>query len=385
MKRTLTFFSLVFFMIGPLCPAVVTNPDKPLTGEWDFKYEKIWEIEGYGDEPLALVHKFSIHDNGDIYLFDRQHFTFFVLDKNGKRKFTFGRKGEGPGEIKYMLSFFLVGDSLVVSDMGKVHYFGLDGKFKKSVPTTSTIGVAPLLFIDETRLVKTRIVPGFNAAPEALEIVNLAAKTSIYLEGEPVPDDKKSSNRGVMVMISIGSGEVERKPDFVVGKLGDKLLWGKNDTYLIKACDFSGKEHLAFSVEGRKLKRITQKYKEQSVSRMTFRTSGGPSPEEIKKRLIKSIPDESTYFSRVEAGNNGLIYVYVSDAVRENGQEIDIFSSTGKYLYHADIAFPGAARILANGVVFKGDFLYLVVEKDSGDLSFQKYSIKTPPLGEGNL
>lgn len=379
MKRIITFFSLVFFMIGPLCPAVVTNPDKPLKGEWDFKYEKIWEIEGYGDEPLAMVHKFSVLDNGDIYLFDRRHFTFFVLDKNGKLKFSFGRKGEGPGEIKFMLSFFMVGDSLVVSDMGKIHYFGLDGKFKKSVPTTSTIGLAPLLFIDENRLVKTRIVPALNAAPEALEIFNLDAKTSIYLEGEPVPDDKKSANRGVMVMISIGSGENERKPDFVVGKIGDKLLWGKSDTYLIKACDFSGKEHFAFSVEGRKRKKITQEYKEKLVSRMTFRTTGGPSPEEIKKRMIKSMPDESTNFCQVEAGNNGLIYVYVSDAVRENGQEIDIFSSTGKYLYHADIAFPGAARILANGVVFKGDFLYLVLEQDSGDLSFQKYSIKTPP------
>jgi hypothetical protein len=379
MKRTITFFSLVFFMVGFLCPAVVTNPDKPFNGNWDFKPGKIWEIEGYGDEPLAMVHKFVVHDSGDIYLFDRQHFTFFVLDPNGKLKFSFGRKGEGPGEIKIMLSFFLVGDSLVVSDMGKIHYFGLDGKFIKSVPTTSTIGVAPLLFIDENRLVKTRIVPDLNAAPEALEIFNLTANTSLYLEGEPVPDDKKQANRGIMVMISIGSGDAERKPDFVAGKIGDKLLWGKNDTYLIKACDLSGKEQFSFSIEGRKGKKITQEYKEKVVSRMNFQTNGGPSPEEIKKRLIKSIPDQSTYFSQVEAGNNGLIYVYVSDAVRENGQEIDIFSSTGKYMYHADITFPGAARIVANGVVFKGDFLYLVLEQDSGDLSFQKYRIKTPP------
>jgi hypothetical protein len=379
MKRIIILFSLVFFMIGSLCADVVTNPDKPLKGEWNFKYEKIWEIESYGDEPLGLVHKFFVHDNGDIYLFDRQHFKFFVLDKNGKLKFSFGRKGEGPGEIKFMLSFFMVGDVLVVSDMGKIHYFGLDGKFKKSVPTSSTIGLAPLLFIDENSLIKTRIVPGLNAVPEALEIFNLAAKTSTYLEGEPVPDDKKQAGRGISIWINIGSGETERKPDFVVGKIGDKLLWGKSDTYLIKACDFSGKEHFAFSVEGRKRKKITQEYKEKLVSRMTFRTDGGPSPEEIKKRLIKSYPDESTYFCQVEAGNNGLIYVYISDAVRENGREIDIFSPSGKYLYHADIAFPGAARILANGVVFKGNFLYLVLEQESGELSFQKYSIKAPP------
>jgi hypothetical protein len=112
---------------------------------------------------------------------------------------------------------------------------------------------------------------------------------------------------------------------------------------------------------------------------MRFRLSGGPSPEEIKKRFISRMPDECTYFSQIESGTNGLIYLYVSDAVREKGQEIDIFSPTGEYLYHADIDFPEATRIVANGIVFKGDFLYVVVEEESGDFSFRKYSIRTPP------
>jgi hypothetical protein len=385
MKRIVIVLLLVLFTVVSLSAAVVANPGKPLKGEWNFKYQEQWRIKGYGDEPMALVQKFVILDNGDIYLFDRRHFKFFVLDKNGKPKFSFGTKGEGPGEIKYMLGFYLVDNELVVSDLGKVIYFNLEGKFENSVPTSSTIGVAPLLFIDKNHLIKTRLAlnSGLNAAPEALEIFDLAAKTTSYLAGDPVPDNKKSTNQGVMVMINIGNSELERKPGFVVGKFGDKILWGKNDTYLVKACDFSGKELFAFSLEGRKQKKITPECKELIVSRMTFRTQGGPSEEEIKKRMVKSFPDESTYFSQLEPGHDGLIYVYTSDAVRENGQEIDIFSSSGQYLYHADIALSAADRIVANGVVFKGDFLYLAVEEASGELSFRKYSIQHP--AEGHL
>jgi hypothetical protein len=379
MKHIVIFFSLVLFMVGIICPTVVINPDKSLKGEWDFQCKKLLEIEGYEEQVLALVQKFCVNEKGDIYLFDRRHFKFFVFDKNGKPKFSFGSKGEGPGEIKIMLGFFLIADYVIVSDMGKVHYFGQDGKFKKSVPTTSSIGVAPLLFIDENRMVKTRLVAGFSAVPETMEIFNLSTKTSIYLEGNPLTADQKKTNRGVLVLYHTNSNEFEMKTNFIAGKFTDKILWGKNDTYLIRACDFSGKEHFAFSIAGRKPKKINKEYKERFISRKKLR-GGGKLPDVIKKELMKGISDYSTYFFKIEPGHNNLIYVYVSDVVRENGQEIDIFSSAGKYLYHADIVLPGSHRILANGVVFKDVFLYVVLEEqDSGELSLHKYSIKPPP------
>jgi hypothetical protein len=378
MKRFFILFSFVIFAVCALYPLVIKNPDNPLKGKWDFKCEKIWQLEGYNDDLLAQVHQVSVHDNGDIYLFDRTHFKFFVFDKSGKPKFTFGKKGEGPGEIKVMLGFFQVGNNIIVSDMGKIHYFGLDGKYLKSISTSSTIGMAPLLFIDENRLVKTRPSLDILSGTEALEIFNLIAKTTLYLDGKPVPDDQKNVDRGTRIIIRAGNSGNESRISYVAGKAPGKLLWGKNDTYLIRSCDYSGKEQLAFSVEGRKLKKITREFKEKSVARMRIRTSGEPSVEEIKKRMMSRIPDESTYFSQIETGANGLIYVYVSDAVRENGRGIDIFSQAGKYLYQADIDFPEAQVIAGNGLVFKGDFLYVLVEEKSGDLSFRKYSIKNP-------
>jgi hypothetical protein len=317
--------------------------------------------------------------DGKIILFDRRHFKFFILNKDGKFLYSFGKRGEGPGEIKHMLNFYLVGDRILTYDLGKINFFSLDGKFEKAVPTSSTIGLAPIIFIDENRYVKTRIEPALNARPQSLEIYDLATKTTTYLEGKTPEVDKKEGRRGVMVMIQIGAGPVERTPGFVVGHFGDKLLWGKNDNYLIRSCNFSGKELFSFSLENREQKKITEELKERIASRAQFRTTGGGSPDDFKKRFMKSIPDVCTYFSQVVSGKNGLIYVYVSDAARENGQEIDIFSPEGKYLYQADIAFPEGQRIISNGLVFKDDNLFFVMEDEEGELSFNKYRVTTPP------
>lgn len=377
MKRLFILFSIVVFVVGALYAGTVKNPDKPLKGEWDFNCEKVWQLNSYNDQLLAQVQKFVVHDNGDIYLFDSKHYKFFVFDKTGKPKFTFGKKGEGPGEIKYMLGFFLVGDKVIVADLGKIHYFDLYGKYIKSLPSSSTVGIAPLLFIDENRFVKIRYALNLSPTPEALEIFNLTTNTPLYLAGEPVPADKKGG-RGIAIMIMSRTSN-EQRIAFAVGKVSDKLFWGKNDTYLVRACDFAGKEQFSFSVEGRKLKKITQKDKEKIVSRYNISVrGGGQSPEERKKRMIKRIPDRSTYFYHIEPGPQGMIYVYLSDAARDNGLEIDIFSPTGKYLYHAAIDFPEVSRFVADGIVIKGDFLYGVAEDESGDISLRKFSIRNP-------
>ena len=93
---------------------------------------------------------------------------------------------------------------------------------------------------------------------------------------------------------------------------------------------------------------------------------------------MKSILDQATYFSKIVTDKNGLIYVYTSNVGLVNGQEIDIFSPEGKYLYKSKITLPQGNTIKANGLVFKGDFLYMVVEDSEGDLSLRKYSCKLP-------
>ena len=165
---------------------------------------------------------------------------------------------------------------------------------------------------------------------------------------------------------------------FVLGISGNNILWGLSDTYLIHTINTRGEESLKFSLLNREKKKISQADKEKMASQMQIRISGGSVPKDLKKRIMAKYSDFSTFFYKMAPGSNGLIYVYASDMIRENGQEIDIFSTAGQYLFHADIQQPDKYKIVANGIVFQGDHLYMAVIDDEGEYKLIKYKIELP-------
>ncbi len=381
MKRSILSVSLIILIPILLASATVKNSAEPKQGHWDFKIKEILKIESFGDLDPALVQKIEIHDDGRIFIFDRTHFKFFVFDASGKYLTRFGKKGEGPGEIKMMLDFYLLKDRLIAYDMGKIHHLNFNGKLIKSVPANSTIGIAPNLFIDENRLVKVRRsfgrgVGGFRL--EALEVFNSATGKTVYLDGA-APDAEMKGRGGTVMMLNIGANVRERRHSYITALYGKYVAWGMNDSYLIHLSDFSGNIKISFSVEGREKLPISRASKERLVSRMKVQVSG-MSQAELKKRLIKSIPDHCTYFSQITSDKNQMIYVYTSDVALENGQNIDIFSPEGYYLYKSAILLPKGNTIRANGLIFKGDYLYMAVEDDEGEISIRKYSCILPQI-----
>ena len=73
------------------------------------------------------------------------------------------------------------------------------------------------------------------------------------------------------------------------------------------------------------------------------------------------MPDQSNYFNNIVVDETGLIYVYVTDITNKSGQEIDIFSSQGKYLYHANIELPKGLQNRGT-LVIKVEHLFAFVE-----------------------
>ena len=181
-----------------------------------------------------------------------------------------------------------------------------------------------------------------------------------------------------MVMIRIGGGDLQRRAGMVVGYDGNSVFYGHNDKYQITKIDLSGKELLTFSMANRQLKKITQAFKEKMVGRMQIRVQGGPSPEDIKKRIIKSFPDVCTYFWRIQKLANGLILVYASDIVREDGVHIDIFNPQGEYLYKMDIKVPQAENLNPTRLQIAGSFLYAFYEDSEGNNHLAKFQLKLP-------
>lgn len=73
MRRYLSLFVLLF--CGLLLYADIKNRDKPAKGEWDFRMEKIWEIEKAGDEIFGHPFSMTVSDEGMLYVFDTKNGT----------------------------------------------------------------------------------------------------------------------------------------------------------------------------------------------------------------------------------------------------------------------------------------------------------------------
>ncbi|MCP4150219.1 MAG: hypothetical protein GY757_20900, partial [bacterium] len=124
---------LVFaWMLNGAVPTV-ENEDKPARGEWDFRMEKVWSVSSAGEYVLVHPACFNFDEAGNLYFLDRKNEKIFVLAPDGKFLYAFGKKGEGPGEIKRPLALYSIGKYLVVEDQGqRIHYFTRKGEYKNS-------------------------------------------------------------------------------------------------------------------------------------------------------------------------------------------------------------------------------------------------------------
>ena len=366
-------FSLFVFNLN----AEVKNENKPLKGEWDFQLQKIWEVGSAGDDILVEARVLRVDDDGkvygNVYLLDMKYFKFFVFSPQGEYLFSFGKRGEGPGEFKFPFNFLLEGNYVIVPDQGKIHYFTKEGKFVKSV--NPGFISHPKTFIDENRFIMVQDREEEKSKFEELEIYDIDTKersTIAQVTAEKSLTATSDTSQGQMVLRIKDSNTT---PLVVVTAHNNELYFGKNDNYSIKKIDPKGNELLSFSIRERERKKIPMVYKKKRISKIKL--NGQKIPEELAKQLIKGMPDYCTYFSAVTIEENGLIYVYLNDVTNETGQEIDIFSPEGKYLYHATIILPDGLKPVSP-MVIKREYLYIFAEDDEGDRKLVKYKITKP-------
>ncbi len=373
---------MIFLVLNFTLSAEIVNKNRPQLGEWDFKLQEAWSIDSAGDEPFMQLTSMKVRDNGNIYVFDYKNFKFFVFDPtSGELLHTFGKKGQGPGEINMVLDFFFSKDTFIVYDMGKLHFFSIDQDFKyiKSKVLANAFGNPPSFFLDENRYVSVPRNLGEPNAPKRIDIFDLSQRSSITIAGgSPAAVKKKSSGgSGSRAMFIGGGGTLMKKdPSMILNLNGDTLYYGENENYLIKAINLSGEEILSFSIKGKKRKKISNAYKKNNTR--SFRVSGYSTNQESINSLMNDTPDFSTYFYRIHIDKNGFIYVFISDVENSRDQEIDIFSPEGKYLYNAKISVPTDYTLKGGGFVFGDNGVYVVLEDIDGELKLVKYQASFP-------
>ena len=350
MRKTRLILLILLFSLGLY--AEKKNRDKPLYGFWDFKLETLWEIDEAGEDVFGHPFTLTVGEGTNLYVFDMKHGINYIFDPQGDFIRTFGRGGQGPGEIIGQEWTHIVEDKLIIPGMNGIHYFTLEGEYIKTIGQERNFH-NPRLFIDEDNMIGAPMTAVFLPEGRA-EIVRKNLKTdeeivladfSLSLAGVA------STERQVVDIIVIGLS-----PLMTLALSDNTLLWGLSDSYLINISDLQGNLLDKFSVK-RKKRKISDSTKTKYFRNMNM------SPEMLSQ-LVQSFANLKTHFCRFEI-HRGLIYVFVPDLDVEQGQakikQIDIFSRSGQYLYRAELDFGENLTHFFSplrNVVFCGDFVY---------------------------
>jgi hypothetical protein len=360
-------FLLFLLLIAFLLTSEVKNPDKPLKGNWDFKYKKVWEINEACGKPFAQP-IIVVSEDGDCSIYDYKHLINYIFDSAGNFKKAFGKKGEGPGEVKMQFLSYWVNDKVVLIDRDRLHYFSKDGSFIKSV-VNDLFRQTPSIFINDHEFISMPQV-GVGKRPSEMEInyVNLKTKQRTVVKAF-LSKIKFHEQYGYPVIPGI-------TPMMIIGydQKNKKLYYGMNHAYTINVSTLDGSIVKTFSVE-RERKKIPDEAVEEWLKRNR--------PNFPYKKLMKDVPKELNHFYRIQV-ERGLVYVFTGQfGTYWGSQQFDIFSLEGNYLYRSDFLPEKGFKIyntffMLNNILIKDGFLYVVQENEDADIVISKCKITLP-------
>lgn len=370
MKKTKVAF--ILFLSFVFLQAAVVNPDKPLKGEWDFKLEKVWEIDRAGDDVLGKPFSLTAAEDGILYVYDVANDVNYIFDKDGNFIRGFAKGGQGPGEIMGQEMIHVVDGKVYIPAMNGIHVFTKDGEYIQTVKQEGK-SLDPRIFLNEDEFISAPKTAVFLPDGKG-EIIrkNIRTGDETVISGFSLQDWGMAQGGGRMVdIISIGFS-----PLMILGYSENRLYWGMNTSYMIKVTDLSGKEITTFSVK-RSSRKVSDSFKKKYFESPNL-------PAEMLDQIAESFPNEISFFHRIEV-HNGLIYVFIPDVDLESKRakikQIDIFSPDGEYLYRAHIPFEKNRHHLfspLNSLVIQNSYLYAVLMDDEYNPLIAKYKIALP-------
>jgi len=110
------------------------QPDRPLHGTWDFKPRVEWKVDGAGKAGKEALQYGSllVDEQGQIWYLDLIEHRVHLFSAQGRWIRSFGRTGEGPGDLNGPWSLFMVGKELAVNESERVSFFSRQGEYRTS-------------------------------------------------------------------------------------------------------------------------------------------------------------------------------------------------------------------------------------------------------------
>jgi hypothetical protein len=300
------------------------------------------EIEETG---LVDIDYFDNDSEGNIYVAnivstEPKYKLVLKFDRKGKFISSFGRKGQGPGEVQFVL------------------YFGIDSRDR--IIISDHINKKVLFFSKDGGLIKERAY-GLNF------FTMFPLENEKYLFERYLTDlENKRLSKSLRICNSKFEGRKEldtylyHDPSRGVQLTSDIFKWRIFNKNIYAANDQRGYEILMYDLDGNLKRKIKKKYTPLKY------------PEDLKKRYIERygttrkiyFPDNLPPFQSFFGDDDGRLFVMTYEKGEKPGEYVfDIFNSEGVFVQRKNLIILNNWELQAKA---KRGYLYCVREKENG-------------------
>ena len=312
-------------------------------------------VECEGLEQLTPV-AIGLGEDGRVYELDQYEPHVRMFDADGNLAATFGRSGQGPGEIQFPVAVFPGDDGeVLVYDLPGLHVFDAKGEHLRTMPWPMRVPHSFDYLANEHSLLMLSFLPrmpeardGRSKALERWLLEGEAIEPEIVIAPQDLPADPSDATRSRVTALAFRSDG-----GFV---LGDR--W----SYRLYAYDAAGEPIGEF---GREIPRQSKSQQQREREREKVDRSGG--------RL--TLQPDMNHFQQwsLKFDCQGRLWVLTTRGGPDRSA-IDLFDSDRRYLGEIQVA----QHIVQGGPMFElaGGRLAAVVEDDDGIQTVQVWRVK---------
>ena len=320
-----------------------------LTEEFSIDTEKF-------DEGITIISNIDLDKDGNLYLLDLKLKKIVVLGFKGEFIREFGKKGQGPGELRIPTNINVnTRGEIVVTDVGnrKFSIFQKDGKLIKEI-RFNVRAVEGIILDNGNFLFKTNIFP--DSRSEGI-------KLALHLYN---PKFEKIKELNEIETINIFASKI-------IG-LYNNLSLGISRDKIIVGNPVNGYDILVFDFNGKLLKKIAEKYDPVPTSeeyKNVYSEQIGKSNSMIKNKLV--FPEVLPPFHNLLTDEEGRIFVFTYEKDKNSSAYmVDVFSREGKLFSRIPFKFPPFARHIKR---IRNNRLYYIYEQENGSQKIIRYKL----------
>jgi hypothetical protein len=347
----------------------VDNPNRALAKNAGriIKLEEVLRIRDDGTTAIfKLPRKLALGTDGSLFFHDfAEGDRLYRYSADGKLIYKTLKTGQGPGECQHASNFFIDGDRIRVQAWSppKIMDFGLDGRFKKEVPTESTLGLHSLFLIggriyglrDEIHHSDAKFQTGLIETPYSLYEISPDFKAWKKLHDFPVRHSIRKDPLGRSSWVRLDMIDATFDGEFV---------------YVMHTAEYRIDQ---FDLRTGRVERVFTR----AYDRQRMKSEGDEDLDPEAKRTIDQSDIPSFDIIEIHAVGDRL-WAFTS-TMKEKGNDrlIDVFDVGGRFVDSFRLEFPdkNVRHSYSKGLITSDGFMFVPEQDEDGLVSIGKYRI----------